>query len=283
MAWENHFTQFAAFDEDKIMADYDADSVVAVYNDACEAPNQNVAEYTGLTEIKGMFTTLFDALGRDLGNVDVKNFTAGGGVNPHCEPNLATDTTLPATSNVFLVWSAAGQGITYATDTFTWKTGYKVKKQNIVVTEPGGQCVLTVAPPDGAPGPIKNGWDNHFEAFGAKNVTKILDDYTEESVIRIWDNTNSGYSTHAGLDAIGTMFTGLFAAITGASEGDPLSDGVGAPLVSVTPQFNSVFLVWKSFSNPKATDTFIFDDAGKIVRQNIATSSKATAQVVALV
>jgi len=276
-AWENHFKHFAAFDEEKILGDYDADSVVAVYNDFCSNESfQLVSEYKGLTAIKGMFTVLFDTLGRDLANVGLANFTSGGGVNPHCEPNLASETTVDANSNVLLVWSAAGQGITYATDTFTWKTGYKVVKQNIVVTEPSAACGATVAPPEGAAGAITAAWDNHFGAFGSKNVTQIMMDYTAASIIRVWDNSLNVYSSHAGLGAIETMFTDLFAAITAGATtpGDPATEGITVPLISVTPQYKSVFLVWTSNSHPKATDTFLFDDAGKITRQNIVTNTK---------
>jgi len=163
---------------------------------------------------------------------------------------------------------------------------YKVKKQNIVVTEPHAECKDTVAPPDApAENPITKGWVNHFAAFGDKDVPKIMLDYTADSIIRIWDNTGSVYSAHEGLAEIEAMFTGLFAAIVAADNGDGTDDseGIKVPLISVTPQYNSVFLVWESFSNPKATDTFIFDDDGKIIRQNIVTNSKVAAGVVAIV
>jgi len=258
---------------------------VAVYNDFCPDATANlVSEYTGLTAIKGMFTVLFDTLGRNISNVAVPDFQAAG-TNPHVEPALATDNTLDANSNVFLVWKAAGQGIEYATDTFVWKTGYKVDKQNIVVTQPGAPCGAASAPPAGADGPVKDGWDNHFAAFGAKNLTQIMLDYSAASVIRVWDNTLSVYTEHAGIDAIRTMFSDLFAAITAGATtvGDSDTEGIAVPLISVTPQHKSVFLVWASNSHPKATDTFLFDDAGKITRQNIVTSTKPAEIVQAVV
>jgi len=267
------------------MADYDEESVVAVYNDACTDPNnQLVAEYTGMGEIKAMFKGLFDTLGRNIDNVKVESFGENV-VNPICEPDDVADTSLPDLSNVFLVWSAVNHSFTHATDTFTWKDGYKVKKQNIVLTEPDGACAGAnlKKPADPSPGLITAGWDNHFKAFGDKNVTLIMKDYTDLSVIRIWDNTKSVYSVHTGLDEIETMFTQLFAAISAEGDGSADSEGIKVPLISVTPQYNSVLLVWESFSNPKATDTFIFTDEGKIIRQNIVTSSKALNTVVAIV
>jgi len=270
MAWDNHFTQFGASNDVKIMEDYDDLSVVAVYNDACTlvADKHLVATYTGKAEIQGMFQALFTTLGDDA-NLVVPPFT-GGDENPICEP--AALTTIPESSNVFLVWSATNKGITHATDTFTWKAGYKVKYQTIVVTEAGATCSPAVDPVAPADTVITTSWNNHFGAFGAKDVTQILVDYTAESIIRIWDNTGSVYSKHTGLAEIETMFTALFKAITDADAGG--TDSVKAPLVSVTPQYNSVFLVWESLSHPKATDTFIFNDAGKIIRQNIVVTSK---------
>lgn len=286
MAWANHFEAFSHMDEDKILADYDDTSIIDVYNDACPEGKQKVMSYTGKTEIKAFFKYLFTTLGINGSNIALPEFT-GRAPNPIVEPSAMDDFSLPPTSNVFLVWSAVGQGITHATETFTWKKGGMVKKQNIVVTEDGAtdECVATGVIPVGAEGPITDGWTNHFDAFGSKNVTKILLDYNAASIIRIWDNTLRQFSEHKGLTAIETMFEGLFKAIKDADNGDGTADseGIKVPVVSNTPQHNSVFLVWESFSNPKATDTFIFDDAGIIVRQNIVTNSKVATEVVTVV
>merc|ERR1740116_695468 len=107
-------------------------------------------------------------------------------------------------------------------------------------------------------------------------MTKIMLDYLDTSIIRIFDYNGDLYSKHEGLAAIEAMFTGLFAAINaGAVGGDA---GVDVRYLDVQPEYKSVFLVWTSFSHPKATDTFLFDDEGKIVRQNIVATSESPYQ-----
>merc|ERR1711879_58306 len=64
-AWQNHFDAFGAQDLDKIMLDYDNDSVARVYNNA----DATKKEYKGVAEIRQMFAELFQSL-FDLGTLD---------------------------------------------------------------------------------------------------------------------------------------------------------------------------------------------------------------------
>merc|ERR1712127_462098 len=264
-------------DADKIMLDYDDDSVVAVFNDACINAT-GYAEYKG-QQIKGFFESLFTRLATPPvnGTLAVPEFS-GGATNPIVEPTTGLD----ATANVFLVWNSKGEGVGASTDTFLWKSGYKIMKQNIV-TDEISQCTSAAQPEQKRTErrlqqstPIEDAWKNHLDSFGGQNLTTIMLDYLDTSVIRVFDNNGNLYSTHTGLVEIRAMFSDLFAAINaGAVEGDA---GVEVRQVNVEPEYKSVFLVWKSFSHPKATDTFLFDDAGKIVRQNIAVTTKAGTQ-----
>lgn len=266
-AWANHGDAVGTLDADKIMLDYDDDSVLAVFNDACEG-DTGYAEYRG-QEIKGFFESLFTRLA-DPELTFLPAFT-GGDPNPFVEPETGA---LDATANVFLVWRSPDEGFGPSTDSFLWKTGYKIMKQNIVTTEEAA-CGGTVAQKRQLQGAqrdkVQAGWDNHFEAFGEQNVTQIMEDYLETSIIRVFDSNGDMYSKHEGLEAIQTMFIELFATINAAKQGDDA--GVEVRLVSVEPEYSSVLLVWTSFSHPKATDTFLFDDAGKIVRQNIVVTT----------
>merc|ERR1712129_625838 len=99
---------------------------------------------------------------------------------------------------------------------------------------------------------------------------------TEGSSVQVWtwdQADGEGYTTYKGLTAIGDMFDALWAGMNAASDADGSSGlGVAAEFPRVETEMNSVFLVWNSFSNPKATDTFLFDAAGKILRQTIVTT-----------
>jgi len=281
-AWANHFEAFGTGDAVQIMLDYDDESVLAVFNDACTSTTGEYATYTG-QEIKGFFESLFARLGSPQGvngTLNVPAFSADGTVaNPVVEPTTGLD----ATANVFLVWSSVGEGVGPTTDSFMWKAGYKIMKQNIVTTE-ASQCTTGAARvaqkrterrlKDSAK--IEAAWTNHLDSFGGQNLTTIMEDYLETSIIRVFDFNGVQYSAHTGLTEIRTMFAALFAAINAAADDDGAT-GVEVRQLEVEAVYNSVFLVWKSFSHPKATDTFLFDDEGKIVRQNIVVTTKTSA------
>jgi len=141
------------------------------------------------------------------------------------------------------------------------------------------------------------GWNNHFEAFdaGCKAVKdsaidatlmtaaldKIMKDYTADSIVQVFDNRGKTYSKFDSEAKIRTMFEGLFTDINKAKTTpyDPNTNGVEVKVLEVEKAFNGVFLVWSSESHPKATDTFVFNTEGKIIRQNIVVTTKTPAQV----
>jgi len=153
---------------------------------------------------------------------------------------------------------------------------------------------------------IQPAWDNHFAGFGAgvsskkdtvertAALDKIMLDYDETSIVSIWDAAKSdaenckGGDTgnckpaveHTGLEAIKSMFDGLFDGLQGCTEAD-IPDGLDAKLEVVEPTASapgSVFLVWecKRAGFNKATDTFVFDGV-KIRKQNIVIETKSSA------
>merc|ERR1719416_174980 len=265
-AWDNHFTAFGggagsaansaertkALDD--IMKDYDSESVIATFNDKCIGSKDNTQVRDGYTEHKfesdgirnffdGLFTQLNTAPAASLTNV------GPGGGNP-----VVLEGTNPE-GNVFLTWRTAGlpadRDIKLATDSFSWKIKNgkaMIWKQNIVTTEEGKACstgTKIANPCDTAPDPkpaMCAGWDNHFTAFGAgagsaagspertAELNKIMQDYTEASLVQVHDNTvetadGAAYSKFEGLSAIRGMFDGLFTAIK-AKEQDK-GDGSG--------------------------------------------------------
>jgi len=305
-AWNNHFTGFADGANQKgeaaldtIMKDYDGDSVIAVFNDFCDGNKVNNPEGTAVTRrdgyvefkgteaIRGFFAGLFTDL-VTLDNVVVNKVVVTEG--PLTDKGKA---------NVFLTWTTKLTGATeikYATDSFSWqnKAGVaKIWKQNIVATQPGVACVEVAAvagecaTADPKPA-MCGGWDNHFAGFaaGAGATTDeartsaldiIIKDYTAESLVQVFDNNGNVYESFSGLAPIRGMFDKLFKDIQAAAVAGDI--GLGVKLLEVEPKFNGVFLVWESKSHLKGTDTFVFDDAGKIIRQNIVALTKTAAEV----
>jgi len=273
-AWQNHLDAFVAQDVDKIALDYDKDSVLQIFYDNDwnrDGGRGTLEEFVGVDAIKGFFTALFSGL--DSADINVPPFKEGGG-NPVVEGGDVNS------AHVFLVWQAVNSGILKATDTFFWTNTFKVRKQNIVATVAGpapGNPSRNPPKPTPTNGPIASGWQNHFDAFGAQDTEKILADYTEQSVIRVWDWTTATYSESKGLAAIKALFNGLFVAITAAKFGEDAGIGLPDEFPRVEVGKKSVFLVWRSYSHVQATDSFLFDDEGKITVQTIVVSTKEEA------
>ena len=122
----------------------------------------------------------------------------------------------------------------------------------------------------GVPGvglePTQTGWNNHFAAFGAQDVAQILQDYTESSILNMYDAGSGVNRTFVGLSEIGGAFETLFAYL-----GDNSQNGLAVNHLDVAEAPESmVFLMWAA---PNAgllevTDTFNFV-GDKIAVQNV--------------
>ena len=110
---------------------------------------------------------------------------------------------------------------------------------------------------------VQAAWDNHFSAFGAQDVEKILEDYTEDSHVVVWDTATGTRSDFKGLEQVKACFVGLFEKLSDLST-------LAAPVVEVQEEQGMVFLVWECPGSgvAKATDTFVFV-GNKIKRQNV--------------
>jgi len=285
-AWDHHLKQFVEMDFDKILLDYDEDSQIGVFNDACAGADQEKPKgyttYKGTAEIKTFFTNLFAQLQQNISNAHEfgpQNFGKEG-----AGAVVKEATNGVAYGNVFLTWRTQNLGdksIDFATDSFSFKKvgeNFRINLQTIVVTEPSGKCDEATQLPGPKEGsPLKKGWDNHLKCFGARdsNTSCMMDDYTDSSIVQVWDNTQDTYEVFEGLDKIQGMFVSLFAAMAAEAEtqGDPTTEGLEVRLLEVDETFSSVFLVWESNSHPKATDTFTFN-GDKITRQNIVVTTK---------
>jgi len=90
-------------------------------------------------------------------------------------------------------------------------------------------------------------------------------DYNEESVLKAYEQGAGELTTATGVAEIRKFFEGLFGLLTDLSTLD-------APVVEVTENPKQVYLIWKCPGSQvqSATDTFLFTDDFKIIRQNIA-------------
>ena len=156
----------------------------------------------------------------------------------------------------------------HCTDTFLFDDAGKIVRQTVCILNegaPAGKAPLCTEPQGG---PVQASWDNHFAAFGAQDVDKILLDYTEKSVIKVYNQVTDELVEFKGLKAVKECFTGLFKDLSDLS-------GLAAPAIRVEEatedKAGMVFLVWRCPSSGynHATDTFLFDAAGKIAKQNV--------------
>jgi len=245
-AWDNHFEAFGAQDVDKILLDYTESSVIRVFDHG----NGELTTYTGLEEVRACFTGLFQTLS------DLSTLAA-----PVVEVQEGPS------AQVFLIWSCKGCGILSCHDTFHFDADNKITRQNVVMTtgKPSSETKV-LSNSDYKPKNVQQAWDNHFEAFGAQDVDKILLDYTEDSEIKVHNHHDGSTVTHKGLAAIRACFTGLFAAL------DDLKTLAAPQIIVEEAPANMVFLIWScpGCGFESCHDTFHFDSDNKITRQNIA-------------
>jgi len=306
-AWDNHFEAFGegvssknattarADALTKIMLDYDEASIVSIWNaaqtDAVNCKHGDVENCKPAAEHKGMdsIRVLFDGLFNGLQGCTEEGISDGLGAKFE-----VVEPTTSAPGSVFLVWECKKAGYNKATDTFVFD-GVKIRKQNIVietklnvVSQGLGHPVSFSQGPraqDYKPDTVQKAWDNHFAAFrkGAEGnvddphteaLDMIMKDYIESSVVHMATYEEGAteipdLKPHKGLKDIRDMFKGLF-----FGEIDN-NCNLGTPLVEVTGKdggdAKQVFLVWRIPASKFkwATDTFIFDEDFKIIKQNI--------------
>jgi len=258
-AWDNHFAAFGGQDVDRILQDYTEKSVITVYDQTSGA--QTV--FTGLAGVRECFTGLFARLS------DTSDLAA-----PVQEVHEAAN---GQPGSVLLIWKCPASGYAEATDTFIFDSDGKIIRQNVVVTDTqsnGGSYPLASEAPSGS-GAVHDGWTNHFAAFGGQNVEQILADYTEESVITVYNQVSGEKSVFEGLSGVRTCFEGLFESLHDTSD-------LGAPIQHVEEGDSAqVFLIWRAPASGYATgtDSFIFNAQGKILRQNVVVHYEAATPV----
>ena len=243
-----------------MLLDYTEESQIIVYD--MVSGDQFV--YNGLAGVSDAFTGLFAEL------TDLSDLAA-----PVVRVEAGFDVLEP---QVFLMWENPASGIWKATDTFAFTTDGKIIRQNVVLwRSPSSPFFVDRVPSTlnlntaSTGGPTQAGWDNHFAAFGGQNLQQILLDYVQQSQVVVFDIRTGVESVHHALNGVEGLFAGLFGALTDLSD-------LAAPLVRVeeSPQ-PMVMLVWENPASGivKATDTFLFDNAGKIIRQNVVVQSES--------
>ena len=130
-------------------------------------------------------------------------------------------------------------------------------------------CRLTNDAIDGIcppPDAVQVGWDNHFAAFATLDLDRILLDYTETSVVNIYDFGSGVARSFTGLDEISRAFDALFFRLA-----DNTVNGLSAPVVTVDEERGAAFTVWQApgVGIDHVTDTFDFVRGSKIAVQNM--------------
>lgn len=247
-SWDNHFAAFGAQDVNKILLDYTEESEIMTY----DAVTGVEMIYKGLAGVRACFTSLFKQL----------SDTSGLGVSVlevHENPG----------GLVYLVWKCPSSGLPLVVDSFSWDAKDKIRHQTICswpsIKGPPGPAPQNTAPTGGK---VQAGWDNHFSAFGAQDVPKILLDYTESSELHTYNAVTGEKNLYKGLNQIQKCFEGLFKTLSDTSK-------LAAPVIRVyEPVSNGpglVFLAWECPSSGlnSVVDTFVFDKEGKILKQTV--------------
>jgi len=240
-AWDNHLNAFTSQNVDKILLDYTNDSVIVQYNWLGNIES----EYKGIAGVTEFFTGLFSELS-DLSALEAPVV--------HVDENPG---------HVFLIWSCTSSGFQNATDTFIFDHDSKISRQNVVIHKTQAVSSTVSLSTNSTGGIVQAAWDNHFGAFGSQNIDQILLDYTEESMINVYDQFARVWTVYDGLARVRELFTGLFAQLNNLTT-------LSAPVVRVEENPGQVFLIWNcpGVGYESATDTFLFT-GNKISIQNV--------------
>ena len=63
---------------------------------------------------------------------------------------------------------------------------------------------------DYQPTSVAAAWNNHFAAFDSQDVGQIVQDYTAESVVQVFDHTSGTLKTAEGVAQIAQLYAELF-------------------------------------------------------------------------
>jgi hypothetical protein len=149
----------------------------------------------------------------------------------------------------------------------------KILRQNVVITyknpQGGEPKMVNDKQAANGTGAVHDSWNNHFAAFGGQDVDKVLKDYTNKSIITVYNQLDGTKTVYTGLQGVKDCFTGLFKSLFDTSD-------LAAPIIHVEEDPGMVFLVWSAPASgyAYATDTFIFDKDAKIFRQNVVVHYK---------
>merc|ERR1712194_325641 len=160
----------------------------------------------------------------------------------------------------FKVWACIDCNISEATETLIFGLDGRIIRHTFVYmwTEGQGPESAHVASGVELGKPVADAWDNHFNAFGGQNVTKIMKDYDDSSEVYVFDHSSGNLDTYTGTTEIRSLFEALFISLP-----DPTDVGAPVQIVEEKETAPYVLLVWKSPRNgyARATDTFVFNNA----------------------
>merc|ERR1712014_558199 len=116
-----------------------------------------------------------------------------------------------------------------------------------------------VAPPHYTPQSVADAWDNYFDAFQKRDLSRIMMDYDETSHVRVYSNTDGVKNEYSGTAQIHQMFQQFFGEFVDLST-------FSAPVVDIDEDAGQVFIVWKCPSSGilAANETLIYSSSFKI-------------------
>lgn len=134
----------------------------------------------------------------------------------------------------------------------------------------------TPAQPGYRPASLEEAWNNHQSSLKRREVSNILRDYDEGSIIRMYNtatmNGQADLEEHQGLEQIQKFFEGLFSSIGEYEANFDKFFKFGSIVYEQgeTLGAHQVLHIWNKDENDKrATSTLIYDNNFKIRRQNL--------------
>jgi len=245
----HHNEAFGALDVNKILLDFTNSSVLKIFNEA----DGSLETWTGLAELHTGFTGLLSKF-TDMSDVTVP-------------VSIIEENTPQGPGMAYTAGSNKASGFEFFHDVFVADVDGKLFRQDAFIHYVAPLAVKGAAEAPGVSGPVHESIAHHNSAFGKLDVEEILLDFTNDSILRIFNQADGSLETWKGMAELKVGFTGLLKKFTNMSDVTvPVSvieesspQGPGGAFTAGSNKASG----FRFFS-----DAFIADANGKLFRQN---------------
>ena len=247
-SFKEFFNSFGRQNIDALMKYYTSSSIVTVHL----LNSGSLHQHEGLVNIRAFIEGRFQYL-KDLSELTAPLV--------HVEKDA-----------VLACWRCPSSGVDLAVESLvlSLETGTIAKHTIVMSQEHGLDGPESPASPS-VTGQLQSSWDAYFQAFGEKDMNRIISSYSSTARTTTWNVSEDQAQVLEGPEGARSLFNKQFASLAGNGAIDTVALSLGeAPL-------GTAFLVWRCPESGviSSINTFLFDSQGKIATHHACTTYAA--------